>query len=185
MDSCNSPTDTNNAISSFVLGKFNMFKDFHTLLFAFLCLETKQKKTQWRNATFCLSHFIIHRNRFSFSKTRQVLGPYFTTTQSTKGSPGGMIVCLLLSPFSLLGAAPSALWDWVFFCFFFPPSGENLAPSAELTHSTSRRKAYLNTHRANKRLCSGRVTVGCGPLIHPHCELPLRLWRCGSFISEY
>lgn len=68
---------------------------------------------------FCLSRFITHRNRFSFTKITQVLGPYFTMTQSTKGSPGGKThrfhsnhdwtpITIAISP---LGAAPSALWD--------------------------------------------------------------------------
>lgn len=84
---------------------------------------------------------------------------------------------LIIIATSLLGATPSALWDWDF------PSGENLAPSAVLTHRTSKRKAYLNMRRANKRLCShagSSRTVGCGPNTSP-LWVTTWLWYCKKF----
>lgn len=93
----------------------------------------------------------------------------FPNLTEYKGILGGKTLSsikllLVIIAISSLGVAPSALWIEIF------PSGENLTPSAELTHSTSRRKAYPNMQRANKRLCSragSSRTVGCGPNTSP------------------
>lgn len=112
VDSCNSPSDTNKETFAFVLRKFNRFKNFWTLLFAFLL----KNEWQWQRRNPFSDVFFLE------TKITHVLGPYFTMMQSTKGSPGGKTRCfhsnhdwllVIITTFSL-GTAPSALWDWDF-----------------------------------------------------------------------
>lgn len=53
---CNSPTDMNNEIRLFVVRKFNMFKDFQALLFAF---PAQKHKMALEERHIISSHLIV------------------------------------------------------------------------------------------------------------------------------